>query len=82
MLAPPNAGSELADFLRGNPLYRLWFGPANAQLVTKRDEALVRLLGTIDYERAGRERALFGNAHLRAVGGDRRSACSLRRQLY
>lgn len=50
MLAPPNAGSELANLLGRNPLYRLWFGPAGAQLVTKRDAALVSLLGTIDYD--------------------------------
>lgn len=50
MLAPPNAGSELADLLHRHPLYRLWFGPAGAQLVTKRDATLVNLLGAIDCE--------------------------------
>jgi pimeloyl-ACP methyl ester carboxylesterase len=50
MLAPPNAGSELADLLHRNLLYRLWFGPAGAQLVTARDATLVGLLGAIDYD--------------------------------
>lgn len=50
MLAPPNAGSEIADLLHRNPLYRRWFGPAGAQLVTRRDEALSSLLGSADFE--------------------------------
>jgi pimeloyl-ACP methyl ester carboxylesterase len=49
MLAPPNEGSEIADLLRGNPLYRAFFGPAGAELVTARPEALQGLLGAIDY---------------------------------
>jgi pimeloyl-ACP methyl ester carboxylesterase len=50
MLAPPNAGSEIADLLHRNPLYRGWFGPAGAQLVARRDEALSALLGGVDFE--------------------------------
>ena len=37
MLAPPNQGSELADLLRGNLLYRAWFGPAGQELITSGD---------------------------------------------
>lgn len=50
MLAPPSGGSEIADRLHRNRLYRLWFGPAGAQLVTRRDDALTALLGAVDYE--------------------------------
>lgn len=49
MLAPPSEGSEIADLLADNPLYRAIFGPAGAQLTTKRDEELRRLLGAVDY---------------------------------
>jgi pimeloyl-ACP methyl ester carboxylesterase len=50
MLAPPNGGSELADLLHRTWPYRRIFGPAGSQLVTKRDEALLRLLGDVDFE--------------------------------
>jgi pimeloyl-ACP methyl ester carboxylesterase len=50
MLAPPNSGSEIADLLQGNWFYRQWFGPAGAQLVTRRDAHLRRLLGRTDFE--------------------------------
>ena len=49
MLGPPNAGSEIADLLGGTYPYRLFFGPAGAQLGTAQDAALCDLLGTIDY---------------------------------
>ena len=49
MLAPPNQGSEIADLLSGNRLYRGFFGPAGAQLGTRRDEQARSLLGTVDY---------------------------------
>jgi pimeloyl-ACP methyl ester carboxylesterase len=49
MLAPPNEGSEIADLLRRNWLYRSVFGPAGGQLTTQRDEALCALLGSVDY---------------------------------
>lgn len=49
MLAPPNEGSEIADLLGGNLLYRAFFGPAGAELVTKRSEALCEVLGRVDY---------------------------------
>lgn len=37
MLAPPNGGSELADWLSGTPLLRLAVGPAGAELRTGPD---------------------------------------------
>ncbi|HRC26150.1 MAG TPA: alpha/beta fold hydrolase [Alphaproteobacteria bacterium] len=35
MIAPPNGGSEVADFLKNFPPYRWGFGPAGQQLTTK-----------------------------------------------
>lgn len=49
MLGPPNAGSEIADLLGGTYPYRLFFGPAGAQLTTSQGAALSELLGMIDY---------------------------------
>lgn len=49
MLAPPNEGSEIADLLGNNPLYRAFFGPAGAELVTTRPDALCQILGEVDY---------------------------------
>lgn len=49
MLAPPNEGSEIADLLRDNPLYRAFFGPAGAELGTMRPDELCRILGPVDY---------------------------------
>ncbi len=49
MLAPPNEGSEIADLLRRNALYRAFFGPAGAELVTARPDGLRHLLGEVDY---------------------------------
>jgi pimeloyl-ACP methyl ester carboxylesterase len=49
MLAPPNEGSEIADLLGGNLLYRAFFGPAGAELVTKRSDSLCEVLGRVDY---------------------------------
>lgn len=49
MLAPPNEGSEIADLLHGNPLYRAFFGPAGVELTTTRPDGLTQLLGEIDY---------------------------------
>lgn len=50
MLAPPNQGSEVADRLAAFPPYRWWFGPAGAQLVTRRDAKTAGLFAPIDYE--------------------------------
>ena len=49
MLGTPNGGSEVADLLCRNALYRRVFGPAGAQLVTCPDTALRAVLGTVDY---------------------------------
>lgn len=49
MLAPPNGGSEVADLLAGNVLYRHIFGPAGAELTTSPPQAVVQLLGQVDY---------------------------------
>ncbi len=46
-LAPPNHGSEVADFLRDNWLYKKIYGPAGQQLTT--DSDLSHLLGAVDY---------------------------------
>lgn len=35
MIAPPNGGSEVADFLKNFPPYRWGFGPAGQQLTTR-----------------------------------------------
>ncbi|MGI3899473.1 MAG: esterase/lipase family protein [Janthinobacterium lividum] len=50
MLGTPNGGSEVADALRGCPLYRLVFGPAGQQLVTTPDEVLRLSFGEVDYD--------------------------------
>jgi pimeloyl-ACP methyl ester carboxylesterase len=49
MLGPPNQGSEVADLLRGNPLYKRIFGPAGDQLTTRRVQELNRQIGPVDY---------------------------------
>jgi pimeloyl-ACP methyl ester carboxylesterase len=48
MLSPPNQGSEVADNLRDNPLYRWLNGPAGQQLGTGPDGIAARL-GPVDY---------------------------------
>jgi pimeloyl-ACP methyl ester carboxylesterase len=48
MLGTPNQGSELADFLGGNPIFKWAFGPAGQQLrTTARNEGL---FGPVGYE--------------------------------
>jgi len=49
MLGTPNGGSEIADRLKNVSLYRAWFGPAGAQLGTRRDAATSALFPPIDY---------------------------------
>ncbi|ACB95893.1 esterase/lipase family protein [Beijerinckia indica] len=49
MLAPPNSGSEIADLLAENIIYRFMFGPAGAELTTHPPPDIVRLFGPIDY---------------------------------
>ena len=50
MLGTPNRGSEIADRLRGWPLYRLVFGPAGQQLLTIQNAALRDVLGAVAYD--------------------------------
>lgn len=49
MLGPPSQGSEVADALHRLSLYRRFFGPAGAELVTRRESALEARLGRVDY---------------------------------
>jgi pimeloyl-ACP methyl ester carboxylesterase len=49
MLGTPNQGSELADLLGWNPLYRFLFGPAGAQLGVRASAGLQALLGEVDF---------------------------------
>ena len=49
MLAPPNAGSELVDFLSRFQLFRRFHGPAATQLGTNPTN-LPSSLGAVDYE--------------------------------
>ncbi len=49
MLGTPNQGSEVADFIAGNFLYKRFYGPAGQQLGT--DQSKFReLYGAVDYE--------------------------------
>lgn len=48
-LAPPSKGSEIADFLKDNWLYKYFYGPAGQQLTTDQS-AIKPLLGNIYYE--------------------------------
>ena len=50
MLGTPNGGSEVADLLRDWPLYRIVFGPAGQQLVTRQTPDLRAALGMVDYD--------------------------------
>ena len=49
MLGTPNGGSEIADRLKNVSLYRAWFGPAGAQLGTRRDASTNALFPVVDY---------------------------------
>jgi hypothetical protein len=48
-LAPPNQGSEVADFWKNNFLYRWIFGPAGQDLGAD-EKSFNRILGPVDYE--------------------------------
>ncbi|MBN9287273.1 MAG: hypothetical protein BGO43_15380 [Gammaproteobacteria bacterium 39-13] len=39
MVAPPNHGSEVADFLKNNILFKLFYGPAGQELITAASHA-------------------------------------------
>lgn len=49
MLGTPNQGSEMADLLCDRWIFRRLFGPAGADLVTRRGAALSDMLGSVDY---------------------------------
>lgn len=49
LLGVPNHGSEVADFLKNNWLYKIFYGPAGQQLTTNNKETEKRL-GSVDYE--------------------------------
>lgn len=48
-LASPNDGSEVADFLKDNFLYKAVYGPAGQQLTTN-NNSTEKMLGKVDYE--------------------------------
>ncbi len=49
-LAPPNQGSEVADLVQNNFLYKKIYGPAGAQLITNQEKIKDLLQDNIDYE--------------------------------
>ncbi|PDS76959.1 alpha/beta fold hydrolase [Rhizobium sp. L43] len=49
MVGTPNNGSQVADFLKGWPLYRRFYGPAGQQLTTDQT-AMTELFGAVDYQ--------------------------------
>jgi pimeloyl-ACP methyl ester carboxylesterase len=49
MLSPPNQGCELADRFSRNPVIRLFWGPAGAQLGTD-ESSLPNRLGPVEFE--------------------------------
>lgn len=49
LLAPPNHGSEVSDFLKHNWLYQKIYGPAGQQLTTNNKDT-EKLLGEVNYE--------------------------------
>ncbi len=49
MLSPPNQGSELADFLAGNPIYHSVLGPAAGEIGTRPGSTPNRL-GPVEFE--------------------------------
>ncbi len=49
MLAPPNLGSEAADFWKDNWLYQKIYGPAGQQLTTDQSK-VEKFLGKVNYE--------------------------------
>jgi pimeloyl-ACP methyl ester carboxylesterase len=49
MLAPPNQGTEMSDFLQGTKVFEWFFGPAGTQLGTN-EKSIVNSLGPVDYE--------------------------------
>jgi pimeloyl-ACP methyl ester carboxylesterase len=50
MIAPPNKGSELADYFQNWWLYKKLYGPAGQQLITRQSEFQAILGDKLDYE--------------------------------
>lgn len=48
-LAPPNQGSEIADFVKDWRLYKFLFGPVSQQFITDQS-AIKHLFGEVNYE--------------------------------
>ena len=48
-LAPPNQGSEVADFWKNNFLFQWIFGPAGRDLGSE-EKGFIRILGPVDFE--------------------------------
>ncbi len=49
MLGTPNQGSEVANFLKNNILFKKFYGPAGQQLITNQ-LCFKRIFGTVNYE--------------------------------
>jgi triacylglycerol lipase len=49
MMAPPNQGSEVADWLRDSFVFRWWLGPAGQQLGTD-EQSILAQLGPVKFE--------------------------------
>lgn len=49
MLTPPNHGSEVADFLKNNSLFKRYYGPAGQQLITGEGN-FIGQLGAVNFE--------------------------------
>jgi pimeloyl-ACP methyl ester carboxylesterase len=49
LLAPPNRGSEVADFFKNNFLYKKIYGKSGQELTTKDNKNLEKILGIVDY---------------------------------
>jgi len=49
MLAPPNQGTEMSDFLQGSKIFEAFFGPAGTQLGTN-EKSIVHSLGPVNFE--------------------------------
>ena len=62
MLAPPNQGTEMSDFLQGTGVFEAIFGPAGTQLGTN-EKSITRALGPVDYELG----VIMGNISLNPV---------------
>ena len=52
MIGTPNKGSEVADFLKNNRLYKKFLGPAGQQLITDQS-GLQFIVGSMPYEIGG-----------------------------